>query len=331
VTPAELSRAVLGALRHAVEAGEVRGVGERVLGRVTVAVPRPGGYGDYASNIALVTAGPAGTSPLALAGLLRERLRHDPRLAEVRVTGPGFLNFRLAGAPAYERGLLTELAGADRPGHTPTGLAPTGLRLALSPQDARARVLADALVRITRAQGGEARLTEHGEPLRAAPPYEPAVLLDPDAYRWALLHTAAADRPRLDASLLVQRVENPLFLVRYAHSRARALARNAAELGYGPEAGDSGPHAASLLALLAEHTAVLRRAAEHRAPDRLARRLVRIADAFLDFHDRERGLLPLGGLKPLAAHRARLALAEAAGTVLAGGLTLLGISAPLYV
>ncbi|MYX21854.1 DALR anticodon-binding domain-containing protein, partial [Streptomyces sp. SID8380] len=39
----------------------------------------------------------------------------------------------------------------------------------------------------------------------------------------------------------------------------------------------------------------------------------------------------LGGLKPGAAHRARLALAEAAGTVLAGGLTLLGISAPPYV
>jgi arginyl-tRNA synthetase len=39
-------------------------------------------------------------------------------------------------------------------------------------------------------------------------------------------------------------------------------------------------------------------------------------------------VLPLGEEKPSAAHRARLALAEAAGTVLAGGLSLLGIDAP---
>jgi arginyl-tRNA synthetase len=39
-------------------------------------------------------------------------------------------------------------------------------------------------------------------------------------------------------------------------------------------------------------------------------------------------VLPRGDEKPSAAHRARLALAEAAGTVLAGGLSLLGIDAP---
>ncbi|EFG64651.1 ArgS-related anticodon-binding protein NrtL [Streptomyces sp. SPB074] len=324
MTPAELSRTVLGALRHAVREGAVAEVSEGVAERVTVAVPRPGGYGDYACNVALLAAGPARTSPLALAALLRERLRHDPRLAEVRVTGPGFLNFRLAGPASYERDVVAE---AGRPGD-----ALAGQRLVLRPDGARAHVLAEALVRLVRAQGGEARLdATGGEPLRAAPPYEATAPLDPDTRRWALLHTAPAERPRLDAGLLVQRVENPLFLVRYAHARARALVRNAADLGYGPEPGDSGPEAAPLLALLAEHPAVLLRAAEHRAPDRLARRLVRLADALLGFHDRTGGLLPLGGLKPLAAHRARLALAEAAGTVLAGGLTLLGISAPQYV
>ncbi|NEE44301.1 arginine--tRNA ligase, partial [Streptomyces sp. SID8455] len=40
--------------------------------------------------------------------------------------------------------------------------------------------------------------------------------------------------------------------------------------------------------------------------------------------------LPSGDEKPSAAHRSRLALAEAAGTVLAGGLSLLGISAPAH-
>ncbi|MEF2527182.1 DALR anticodon-binding domain-containing protein [Streptomyces sp. CS62] len=37
---------------------------------------------------------------------------------------------------------------------------------------------------------------------------------------------------------------------------------------------------------------------------------------------------PSGTRNPSAAHRARLALAEAAGAVLAGGLALLGIDAP---
>ncbi|MDT0423484.1 MULTISPECIES: ArgS-related anticodon-binding protein NrtL [Streptomyces] len=326
MTPAELSRTVLGALRRAVAAGEVDSVAADVLARVTVGVPRPGGYGDYACNVALVAAGAARTSPLALAALLRERLRHDPRLADIRVTGPGFLNFALADPGTYERDLVAETL-APRYGD-----ALAGHHVTLRPLGARAHVLAEAVARLTRAQGGEVRVrTDHGEPLRAAPPSAQTAPLDPESRRWALLHTAPADRPRLDAALLVQRVENPLFLVRYAHSRALALVRNAAALGYAPEPGDSGPHAAPLLALLAEHPAVLRRAAEHRAPDRLARRLVRVADALLDLHDRTGGLLPLGGLKPGAAHRARLALAEAAGTVLAGGLTLLGISAPQYV
>ncbi|NGO48813.1 DALR anticodon-binding domain-containing protein, partial [Streptomyces ureilyticus] len=68
-------------------------------------------------------------------------------------------------------------------------------------------------------------------------------------------------------------------------------------------------------------------AATRRAPDHLARHLVLIADAFLRYQEVTR-VLPVGDEKPSAAHRARLALAEAAGTVLAGGLTLLGIDAP---
>ncbi|NEC37457.1 DALR anticodon-binding domain-containing protein, partial [Streptomyces rubrogriseus] len=59
--------------------------------------------------------------------------------------------------------------------------------------------------------------------------------------------------------------------------------------------------------------------------DRLARHLVAVADAALPFLPT---VLPRGGEKPSAAHRARLALAEAVGAVLAGGLALLGIDAP---
>ncbi|MGW6891073.1 DALR anticodon-binding domain-containing protein, partial [Streptomyces chartreusis] len=83
------------------------------------------------------------------------------------------------------------------------------------------------------------------------------------------------------------------------------------------------PH--PLQTALADHPRVLAQAAAHRAPDRLARHLVAVADAVLPLLA---VVLPRGAEKPSAAHRARLALAEAAGAVLAGGLSLLGIDAP---
>lgn len=171
--------------------------------------------------------------------------------------------------------------------------------------------------------------------------------LGPDATRWGLLRPAGHDRAPLGDELLVQGEGNPLFLVRYAHARTHALTRGAALLGFTSTPDDTastpddtanaaddpasppGPEALALLALLADHPAVLAAAAHHRAPDRLARHLEALAHAFLDFHDAA-SPLPVGDEKPSAAHRSRLALAEAAGTVLAGGLSLLGISAPRH-
>ena len=133
------------------------------------------------------------------------------------------------------------------------------------------------------------------------------------------------NRPRITADHLVQRESNPLFRVRYAHARTRALSRNAADLGLTPEPGDVREDMAALLAVLADHPRVLARAAAQRTPDSLARHLVTVADAVLAVLP---VVLPRGDEKPSAAHRARLALAEATGTVLAGGLSLLGIDAP---
>ncbi|ATL85527.1 arginyl-tRNA synthetase [Streptomyces malaysiensis subsp. malaysiensis] len=119
--------------------------------------------------------------------------------------------------------------------------------------------------------------------------------------------------------------------------------RNADQLGLAPESQpESGaaydhPAEIGLLALLADHPRTMEAAARHRAPDRLARHLVAVADAFFRFqelvqdlfqdlsHDR---LQPSRQSKPPAVHRARPALADATGAVLAGGLHLLGISAP---
>ncbi|MFD5327503.1 ArgS-related anticodon-binding protein NrtL [Streptomyces sp. NPDC127092] len=166
--------------------------------------------------------------------------------------------------------------------------------------------------------------TPHPERLPVAPSVYLPDLLGVDVARWALLRPAAHDRVLDGAALLVQHERNPLFRVRYAHARARRLVDNAAQLGFAP-AYESAVDEPRLLGLLGDHPAVLLSAARHRAPDRVARHLEAVADAFLAF---QHTVLPLGDEKPSAAHRSRLALAEAAGTVLAGGLSLLGISAP---
>ncbi|MFE9095235.1 ArgS-related anticodon-binding protein NrtL [Streptomyces sp. NPDC007264] len=416
MTPVELSRTVLHAVRSAVDGGELS---VPVPARAVVAPPGPGGRGDYATNIALQLARPAGRAPLDVAEILRAHLRGAAGVADVEITGPGFLNIRLEPASATAslvREILDRRDGHSshprsdhgRPGdeaddgppapsghpapygHTPTL---TGQVIPLRiPYDMRAEVLADTLVRIIATQDGraEVRHARPGEPvdLRPVPAPEDPAPLGPDAARWALLYPAAHDRPRITADHLLQRESNPLFRVRYARARARALTRNAARLGFHAVPGDvsdpvhgvrtddavhgvhtddavhgfqadeggRGFHAedgdravrtvdggrvaqvthvthpahethAPLLRTLAEYPTVLTQAATHRAPDRLARCLVGVADALLAF---QHTVLPLGDEKPSAAHRARLALAEAAGTVLAGGLSLLGISAPDY-
>ncbi|WP_445526295.1 ArgS-related anticodon-binding protein NrtL [Streptomyces cyslabdanicus] len=460
MTPVELSRTVLSAVRRAVDVGELSvGVPERVV----VTPPRPGGCGDYATNIALRLARSAGQPAPVVAQVLRGHLLGIDGIDDVTVTGPGFLNISLRDADAEaalvrlvedvrrsgERyGYAPPATGAPETTGTPrsrvTGTprsratgspqsTPTVVELCC-PREVRAVVVADVVARLLRSQGGEGRVvcagpvpadwervlgvhvdapghvdasgedTPHGlrapVRVRVRPVPAPAdpLPLGRDAARWALLHPAGHDRPRIGHDRprigdgqdeygghdgpgghderctpgghdgpdghderctpgghderctpgghdgpdghderctpgrhdaldrhLVQRESNPLFRVRYAHARTRALGRNAADLGFGAEAGPVDVAPPELLTLLADHPRVLARAADHRAPDVLARHLVSVADAVLPFLAT---VLPRGEEKPSAAHRARLALAEAAGTVLAGGLSLLGIDAP---
>ncbi|MFC8218599.1 ArgS-related anticodon-binding protein NrtL [Streptomyces sp. NPDC057362] len=443
MTPVELSRTVLHAVRRAVDAGELS---VAVPTRAVVAPPGPGGCGDYATSIALQLARPAGQTPFRVAEVLRPYLIGTDGITDVVLTGPGFLNISLDRAAAGV-GLVREiLRRGDRYGYAEQ---PDGRVVQLHcPHDLRAVVVAEASARLLRSQGALVRVTAEGFedvwtsvlgvtvdavghapaelPVNVRPVPVPAsetgdvMSLGRDAGLWALLHPAAHDRPRTGDEHLVQRESNPLFRVRYAHARARAATRNAADLGFtadpgpvtvsggsgtptGPVTGSApgtptspvtrrgsgtgsagsgtptgpvtvsggsgtqtGPVTGSapgtptaplpgsapgtptaplpgsapgtptvttpladaapeLLAALADHPRVLAAAAEHRAPDRLARHLVAVADAALPFL---LTVLPRGGEKPSAAHRARLALAEAVGAVLAGGLDLLGIDAP---
>jgi arginyl-tRNA synthetase len=64
--------------------------------RVVVEPPRDPSHGDLATNAAMVLAKEARMNPRALADLLVGDLRDDPRLTQVDVAGPGFINIRLA-------------------------------------------------------------------------------------------------------------------------------------------------------------------------------------------------------------------------------------------
>ncbi|MER8070254.1 ArgS-related anticodon-binding protein NrtL [Streptomyces sp. NPDC094034] len=389
MTPAELSRTVRRAVCRAVEDDALPGpVPERVM----VERPRPGGRGDYATNIALRLAGPAGRPPREVAEIVRASILRSaadaadagdhrsaadaapatspcmaPGIDRIEITGPGFLNFTLARDSRVEL-VRTILRAGPRYGH---GDALAGTSVLLAPSDEpRAALWTRTVVELLRTQGARAEIVpgagavERLRPVPAPADDDLFVRLGPDAARWGLLRPAVHDRPLTGADLLAQRESNPLFRVRYAYARTRALARNAAHLGITPDRArapipaptpdappipeiseisgiteitdpvpeittDPGGATALLLTALGDHPTVLEAAARLRAPDRLARHLEQTADAFLRFQETCRPL-PLGDEKPSAAHRSRLALADATGTVLAGGLSLLGIDAPAY-
>ncbi|MGW7004740.1 ArgS-related anticodon-binding protein NrtL [Streptomyces sp. NPDC054933] len=336
MTPAELSRTVLSTVRRAVEADELRApVPERVI----VERPRGPRQGDYATNVALRLAKSAGRQPRQVAEILAGRLADCPGIARVEIADPGFLNITLEAAA--QSGLVRDvLARGAAYGHN-RSLAGTRVTLTHNGEP-RAAAVAEAGNRLLRACGADegppepvrVRAARSAHDKRGAPgdsltpDLRPG--LTPDAAHWGLLRPPPGDAPRLDpGELLAQRESNPLFRVQYAHARARALLRNAHDLGIEPDPDGRYTYPAEhrLLGVIADFPRIVEAAARHRSPDRVARHLELTADAFFACHDMCPHL-PRGDEKPSAAHRARLSLADAAGTVLAGGLTLLGISAP---
>ncbi|MFD9374412.1 ArgS-related anticodon-binding protein NrtL [Streptomyces sp. NPDC059999] len=376
MTPADLSRTVVRAVRCAVEDGELP-VDAVVPERVVVERTRPGGVGEYATPVAFQVARSARRAPGEVAAVLARRLEVSDGIERVEITGAGFLNFVLRKRSVAD--LVREIhAQGIRYGCAPDSDQEQdqdqdhgqGLAVVPAPRtELRARIVRDVLLRIAATQTVEPAPSAPSSPnIAPVPAGEGDVVarFGVDGAAWAMLAVAPHESPVFTERLLAQDESNEFFRVRYAHSRARALTRNAALLGFESAAGeapaetvhtvhtdalhaDTVPadavhaealhadtvhadalhadtrHADTLLRVLGEHPLALEAAAHHRAPERLVRQLVELADALLDFQYR---VLPQGDEKPSAAHRSRLALAEAAGTVLAGGLTLLGMDAP---
>ena len=257
-----------------------------------VARSRRPAHGEYASTLALRTAGRVGVAPRELAGWLASALAERPEVADADVAGPGFLNLRLTAAA---RGALVAevLSAGDDHGTVGEGAAAV-----------------ETLV--------ERRVRAAAELVQA---------VGADAARYAL---ARSPEKAVREVPTRRTLDNPLFRVQYAHARAVALARNAADLGVQPGVHLElliHPCEGELIGIIGAFPAVVRTAAASGEPHRVTRHLEALADAFLDVHDTCR-VLPRGDEEVTELHRARLATVAAARQVLANGLGLLGVAAP---
>jgi arginyl-tRNA synthetase len=124
-----------------------------------------------------------------------------------------------------------------------------------------------------------------------------------------------------------QNDENPAFYVQYAHARIASVLRYAAERGLtpapGPDTALTAPEEILVLRKLAAFPEVVRGAAFAREPHRLPAYLMETAADFHRFYHACR-VVSDDALQT----RDRLALVEAAGTVLRNGLALMGVAAP---
>ena len=93
MTPEQLSDVVRSAVAAAVERGTLA---VAVPDAVVIDRPKNPEHGDYATNIAMRLAKPAGRPPREVAEAVAVELRAAPGIAAVDIAGPGFLNISLA-------------------------------------------------------------------------------------------------------------------------------------------------------------------------------------------------------------------------------------------
>ncbi|MFL6164541.1 MAG: arginine--tRNA ligase [Jatrophihabitantaceae bacterium] len=153
-----------------------------------------------------------------------------------------------------------------------------------------------------------------------------------DAARYQLARSSADSTLEIDLDLLTRASnENPVHYVQYAHARTANVIKNAAAVGitldvFRPELLDAETETA-LLTALGDFGRVVAQAAELCEPHRVARYLEELAGYFHRWYDNCR-VVPTGDEPITDLNRSRLWLDVATKTVLANGLSLLGVSAP---
>ncbi len=123
--------------------------------------------------------------------------------------------------------------------------------------------------------------------------------------------------------------ENPVYYVQYAHARASAILRKAAEEGVTAEAGAEdlsllvSHEEKRLISALIEYPEMLAKAAERLEPYRVATFAMRLAADFHSFYHKHRVITD-----DRALSQARILLIQASRQVLANALHVLGVNAP---
>jgi arginyl-tRNA synthetase len=307
-----------------------------------------GGPGRYASTLPYLLAAP-GTAPAQAAAILAARLARLDWVAGAEATAAtGHLTITVTGealaALAVRIPQARDCARSDilRGLRVPAGPAADLARTACWPQ-AHARVTAEVTARLAESAGAEIG-TEPAPPAPAPAPATGSPVAaalagaDADAVRYALVSRSHGWRDEERAEVPVRyHLDNPVYAVRYAHAHAAATLRQAADLGLG--AGPAAQFVPCLLTHPAERALLdalswlperVAWAARIRRPAEFARYLEDLAGAYQDCRE-SRPALPYGGRRAppgQPATRARLWLVTAAGTAIAAGLGLLGISAP---
>ena len=153
----------------------------------------------------------------------------------------------------------------------------------------------------------------------------------PDSARFIFLSRRSEAALDFDLEVAKQKsLDNPVFYVQYAHTRVQSVLRKAAEQGVALPDPASTPlkplaldEEIALARLMSEYPEVVEGAAHNLEPHRVAYYLHDLAAGFHSYYNSHRILESDTGLSA-----ARLVLAQAVGQVLAGGLGLLGVSAP---
>ena len=128
-----------------------------------------------------------------------------------------------------------------------------------------------------------------------------------------------------------QSSDNPVFYIQYAHARIASVFRQLAEksLAWSKENGRKGmaglteAQESALMATLSRYPEVIELAANNRAPQHLVHYLRDLANDFHTYYNAHVFIVDDAGVRD-----ARLALCAATKTVIANGLTILGVSAP---
>jgi arginyl-tRNA synthetase len=144
-----------------------------------------------------------------------------------------------------------------------------------------------------------------------------------DAARWYLISRGRDQTIEIDVDLAAEKTQkNPVYYVQYAHARIAGILRNA------PEAAVSTapPHSLALeekdlIKRLADFPALVAEATERRGPHALPYYAIQVADDFHRFYHEHRVL----GSEQEAF---RLSLCQAAQTIIARSLDLIGVEAP---